>query len=67
MKIKMIGLYGIDKPTNTAYFRKQGQFGFDFVDEESLATELTAEETVNIIKHKRWYIAQYRAKDLIIV
>ncbi len=62
MKIKMIGLYGMDYE---AWYRKQGTECFDFVNDRKYASDLTKDEVDNILKFSDFYIKQYGAKELV--
>lgn len=67
MKIKMNGLYGIEKAT--AYLRLSGLNNccFDFVNDIKLATDLTEKQAEKEMSHSEWYCKQFDAKNLEIV
>lgn len=60
--VKMIGLYGL--PNQTAYYRKQGDGCFDFVNDKKYASELTISEAVKIIFVSDWYCKGYNAEKM---
>ena len=65
MKVKMLGLYGMNG-TN-AFFRKQGNYCFDFVSDEKLASDLSGEATQVILNGSDWYCKMFGADRLEIV
>ena len=65
MKIKMVGLYGLNAH---AYYRKLGRFGYDLVNDKKYATEFADKaECEKILAYKESYCKQYNAKDMVIV
>lgn len=64
MYIKLENLYGI-KGLN-AWYRKQGDGCFDFVNAKDHASYLTEEECEQTMKHKEWYLKQYNAERMVV-
>ena len=64
MIIKMMGLYGFDD--TKAYFREIGDGCFDFVNNKKYASDLSREEAEKVMKHKDWYLNNYKA-DIIFI
>ena len=64
MKIKIVGLYGINNCD--AYYRKIGH-GFDFVKDRKLASELSTEEAYKLMQHTARYLKQYNAEGLMVI
>lgn len=60
MKIVIHNLYGFNDGSK-AYFRKQGAWGFDFVNKKEYASDLTEQECAEIKEYADWYCIQYRA------
>lgn len=66
MKIAINNLYGI-KDGHKAYYRKQGIYCFDFVNNIEYASELTQDEVDRIMKSADWYCKQYNASDMEVI
>lgn len=64
MKIKIVGLYGINNCD--AYYRKIGN-GFHFVKDRKLASELNSEEANKIMQHTTRYLKQFNAEGLMVI
>lgn len=47
-----------------AYYRKQGIYCFDFVNDIKHASDLTQEECEHIMKSSEWYCKQYGASHM---
>lgn len=63
MKVYIYNLYGI-KDGKRAYYRKNGDYCFDFVNSIEFASELTEEEVNEIMEHKDWYCKQFNAEGM---
>lgn len=63
MKIFIRNLYGF-KDSRKAYYRKQGVYAFDFVSDESLASDLSADEAFKILEDADFYKYQYGADKI---
>ena len=63
MKVYIQNLYGI-KDGRKSYYRKQGIGCFDFVNSKDFASDLTKEETENILNYSEWYMKQYNADKI---
>lgn len=63
MKLYIKNLYGF-KDGQKAYYRKQGVFGFDFVNDRKFASELTSQEAGKVLAHSEWYKNQYKAEEI---
>lgn len=62
MIIKMVGLYGFDNAK--AYFRKIGDC---FVSNKKYASNLSSEEAEEVMKHKDWYLNNYKADIMFVI
>lgn len=56
-------LYGINNGRK-AYYRKQGDSCFDFVNSPEYASNLSYNECANIMAHSEWYKNQYGASTI---
>lgn len=65
MKIKMIGVYGVEDMES--YFKSMGDGCFEFTWSEDWASDLTEEEAEKILANKSWYRNMYGAKDLVVI
>ena len=64
MYIAIIDLYG-DNNGRKSYYRKDG-YCFSFTWDKKFATDLKPEECEAILKHKQWYLDQYKASDMMV-
>lgn len=62
MKIYIENLYDI-KGTK-AYFKKEGDYCFSFVNSIKFASELSVKEAAEIIEYADWYKNQYSANKM---
>ena len=63
--IKLIGLYHLN---HEAYFREIGTGCYDFVNATEYATKFdNLDDCINILQWKAQYLAQYNAKDLVVI
>lgn len=60
MKLYIKNLYGI-KNDRKAYYRKVGDYCFEFVSKKEGASDLTAEEIVKVMEHSDFYTRMYGA------
>lgn len=63
MYIAIHNLYGI-KDGRKAYYRKQGDCGFDFVNDKKFASDLTADECAAIKMEEDWFCKQFNASHM---
>lgn len=63
MKVYLNNLYGINDGVK-AYYRKQGIYCFDFVNDKKDASELTKEDTEKILAYSEFYKKQYNANEI---
>ena len=63
MTIVIHNLYGI-KDGSKAYFRKQGEYCFDFVNAKKYASRLTKKECEKIMKGADWYCNMFNASHM---
>lgn len=59
MYVKMVTHYG-----QTAYYRKLGEYCFDFVTRKEYATDLSEKNTEHVLAHADWYGKQYHATSV---
>lgn len=62
--IKMENTHGLDN--SNAWYQKVGTGCFQFVTDRNLASVLTVEEAIRVLKHEDWYCKMFNAKRLII-
>lgn len=60
MKVYIQNLYGMNDG-NKAYYRKQGVHCFDFVNDKKYASNLSEDETKEILRYKSYYTKMYGA------
>ena len=63
MTVFIKNLYGINN-NRKAYFRKQGNGCFDFVNQKKFASDLTAEEVAEILAYSDFYKNTYSANEI---
>ena len=49
-----------------SYYRKQGQYCFDFVTRKDLATDLTEQECDRVVKNSDYYLKMFGAKKMFV-
>lgn len=64
MYIAIKNLYGINDGMK-AWYRKIGHC-FDFVADKGYATDLSEEETDNVLRYKDYYLGQYKASEMLV-
>lgn len=63
MTVYIKNLYGI-KGDRKAYYRKNGECCFEFVNQKKFASDLIAEEVAEILAHSDYYTKMYRADTI---
>lgn len=63
MYICLLNPYGVDNGEKI-WYRKQGNYCFDFVSSKKFASPLTKDEVLNIMRYADWYKQQYNASAI---
>lgn len=63
MYICLLNPYGNDSGMKI-WYRKQGDNCFDFVSSKEIASSLTKDEVLNIMRYADWYKQQYNANAI---